>query len=176
MGRVVLTRLWDGSYADAVGPAVTLRMGASELEIDVDAPYFGDPAPPGPVGSTPGLFNYEVVEVFLLGSGDRYLEVELSPHGHYWVLGLEGRRQVAWQGRALSYSARLHPEHAGAPRWRGQARVPTEWLPEGLSRFNIAAIDGVGAARRYWAHAPSGGVQPDFHALESFAPLGDLLG
>jgi len=54
--------------------------------IDVDAPLYNDPksptAQPGPVD---GLWDYEVVEVFLLGSEQRYLEVEVRFLGERWI-------------------------------------------------------------------------------------------
>jgi len=35
-----------------------------------------------------------VVEAFFLGTDDRYLEVEVGPHGHYLVLQLHGSRNL----------------------------------------------------------------------------------
>jgi hypothetical protein len=104
----------------------------------------------------------------LLGADDHYLELELSPHGHYLVLELHGRRRIVHQGRLLDYRAQI----AGG-RWHGEARVPIGWLPLGCRRLNAYALHGHGAARRYLAWRPGGGERPDFHRLDAFGELGD---
>lgn len=164
-------RTWDGEDADPEHhTSVRLEPTASGLAIDVDAPFFGDPPPSHAAGSTPRLWEHEVVEVFLLGSGERYLEVELGPHGHYLVLALEGVRQVVATYESLDYVAR----RAGA-RWRGRAEIRREWLPTGLAWANAYAMAGRGSQRHYYCHAPTGGVRPDFHCLETFVPMDPSL-
>jgi hypothetical protein len=171
-GEVTFTlgTFWDGSTTPADGHRFTLRFSESELVVLVDAPYFGDKPPPGPVGSTPRLFEHEVAELFLLGRGARYLEVELSPHGHYWVLELQGRRNTVRDDRTLLYQARLR----GA-RWQGCAHIPRSWLPDGLSHLNATAMHGDGCDRRYWSLCPNRGGSPDFHDLETFALIEDVF-
>ena len=107
-----------------------------------------------------------MVELFLLGRDDRYLEIELGPHGHHLVLALRGERRVERSGLPIDYRCEID----GA-RFRGEARVPTDWLPPGLERANAYAIRGVGAARRYMAAHPLGGDAPDFHRLADFRPI-----
>lgn len=46
------------------------------------------------MGSLDGLWDYEVVEVFFLGRAERYFELEMSPHGHYLALKLQGARNI----------------------------------------------------------------------------------
>lgn len=167
--RLIVERTWDDRPAD-VRVEVELGRDGEQLVLDVEAPFMGDPPPPGPAGPTPELWNHEVVEVFILGAGQRYLEVELSPHGHHLVLELSGVRQVVRQGMALDYRATIE-----ADRWRARARVPLAWLPVGWDRVNAFAIHGQGAERRYLAWRPAGGEAPDFHRLEVFAPIADDL-
>lgn len=162
-----IERSWDGLHSRRDGPVLSLHFGASELELTLDAPYHADPPPPAPPGSCPRLWEHEVVELFLLGHAERYLELELGPHGHYLVLRLAGVRQVREQGLPLPhYRAHIH----GA-RWSARAHVPLAWLPPSWSRFNAYAIDGQGQHRRYWAHFPVPGPHPDFHRLHSFGPF-----
>jgi len=163
--ELVIRHLWDGSPVSD-GPVVRFDFGSGELVVDVDAPFHADPPPTGPAGPRPGLWEHEVVELFLLGDEQRYFELELGPHGHHLALCLAGVRNVRRMGMPLAFSARI----AGA-RWSGRARVPLEWLPSGLSRVNAYAIDGLGPQRRYWAWQPGGHATPDFHRLELFAPL-----
>ena len=108
--------------------------------------------------------EHEVVEVFVLGPGERYTEIELGPHGHHLVLRLHGARRPVESGIAIDYVA----VHRG-PRWRGMARVPVGALPPRPWRLNAYAIHGVGAARRYLVATPLGGDAPDFHRLDAFA-------
>jgi hypothetical protein len=107
-----------------------------------------------------------VVELFLLGRAERYLELELGPHGHYLALRLEGRRRVAEAGLAIAFET----VRQGAS-WHGRAVVPARYLPPEVERGNAYAIHGQGAARRYLACFPVPGPEPDFHRLEHFGSV-----
>jgi hypothetical protein len=157
---------WDGATLARDRACVDLRFRGGQLEVDIEAPFHGDPPPAVAPGSCPKLWEHEVVEVFLLGQHENYLELEFGPHGHYLVLQLSGRRQLVRQGMPLAYTA-----HVTSSRFLGHACVPLAWLPPAVSAVNAYAIHGRGAARRYETHRPCGGLVPDFHRLETFAPL-----
>jgi len=165
--RCVVDSTWDG---DPLGiderVEVQIELGSAGAKIEIDAPYHGDPSPPDR-GSTPQLWDYEVVELFLLGAEEHYLELEFGPHGHYLALELRGVRNVVASGMALKYQARV----AGA-RWTGVAHVPAALIPPGMVALNAYAIHGLGTRRRYLAMAPVGGSVPDFHTLAAFWPIG----
>jgi len=165
---ITVDTLWDGSPArpdEAVH--VTLRdAGPDHLVLLVDAPYHADPAPSEPAGSTWRLWNHEVVEVFVLGLGQRYLEVEVGPHGHYIVLQLDGPRNAVATHLPLVVHARID-----GPRWTAQALIPRHYLPVGASHLNVTAIHGTGDARRYLSWQPLPGDGPDFHRIAHFAPV-----
>lgn len=162
---------WDGRPA-APGEVVSVRLDANGagLTLQVDAPFHGDPPPPGPPGPTPGLWEYEVVEVFIAGGpeGTDYLEIELSPHGHHLVLRLNGVRNPVEEELPLDYTAHLDRH---ARRWRGEARVPAAWLPPPPHRINAFAIHGEGSGRRYLAWHALPGDEPDFHQPRRFPTL-----
>jgi len=163
--RLTVDRTWEGAPTEPHA-VVDLDFDLDALTITVEARDLGDPPPPAPPGPTPRLWEHEVVEVFLLGDDDRYLEVELGPHGHHLLLSLHGRREVVGHGHPIDYVA----TRSGA-RWRGVARVPAALLPPGLDRVNACAIHGQGDARRWLSWLPLPGPRPDFHQLERFAPI-----
>ena len=168
--------IWDGAAADQCEVA-TLRLESSggDLRVHVDAPYHDDPRPSGEPGPTPGLWNYEVVELFIAEARSdtdiRYLEIELSPHGHHLVLRLQGIRRVVKEGLDLSFAADIDSK---ARRWKGDALVPRSWLPPAPHRVNAFSMHGRGDARRYLAWSPVPSRQPDFHQPGRF-PLVNLL-
>ncbi len=157
---------WNGDPVEAAEQGEgRLRWEDGGLVVEVAAPFHGDPAPSGPPGPTPGLWEYEVVELFV-AHGERYTELELGPHGHHLLLRLDGARRVVASGLPVDYSARV----AGS-RWTGRARVAAEHLPPEPWTGNAYAIHGVGHTRRYLAAYPVWGEAPDFHRLEHFRPL-----
>lgn len=164
---------WDGRPADPseIVDVHLDRLADGSLRILVDAPFHDDPPPPGEPGPTPALWNYEVVELFVAESSDdpdtvRYLEVELSPHGHHLVLRFEGVRRAVEEGLPLKFRARID---RAAGRWTGEAEIPSIWLPPRPRRVNAFAIHGVGERRRYliWSALPVGDA-PDFHQPHLF--------
>lgn len=161
--RLVIDESWDGQAVDE-RVVVDVTIGEA-LTVAFEAPYFGDPPPPGPAGVTPGLWDYEVVELFVAGPGERYLEVELGPHGHSLVLQLDGVRRVVGTSAADRYRAQIE---GGV--WRGEAVVDAGLLPPRPWRVNAYAIHGVGAGRVYRAAFAVPGARPDFHRLDCFAP------
>lgn len=168
---ITIAHTWNGQPA-AHDEQVVLHASVAHdmLVLRIDATWHGDPLPAAPVGRCDGLWEYEVVELFLLGTGERYLELELGPGGHHLALELEGRRK-----RRRAYV----PVHVHclrqAGRWQSEARVAVRELPPGVHAWNAYAIAGTGADRRYLAMRPMPGERPDFHQLEHFAPLPEAL-
>jgi hypothetical protein len=164
--RFEITSTWDGHpLREDEYARVDLTVGA-EVLIQVSAAFFDDPAPNARPGRLDGLWNFEVVELFLLGEGDDYLEIELGPHGHWLALRLTGRRQISNDRVPIDFATTR-----AAASWSGEARLSLDWLPENIRAANAYAIHGVGPARRFLAMHAAPGNQPDFHQLESFGPL-----
>lgn len=166
--RLPIASTWDGRPIEPAERAeVVVTRELASLRLAIDAPLHGDPPPAGPPGPTAALWEHEVVELFVAGPDERYLEIEVGPHGHHLVLWLEGVRRPVMERLPLALDVR----RAGA-RWRAvattDARVP---LPEAPWRVNAYAIYGVGDARRWLAHAPVPGERPDFHRLDRFVPF-----
>jgi hypothetical protein len=146
--------------------------GVRGVGLDIKAPFYDDPAPPGRPGRFDGLWDYEVVEVFLLGNDKKYIELEFGPHGHYLVYQLEGVRNPVNTTQGLEiYSV---SRNTTAKVWHGTAFIAEDQLPEGLNSFNAYAIHGEGDARVYMALYPNedeNAAGPDFHMLETFQPI-----
>ena len=169
-----IERTWDGLPLDgSERVAVVLERARDGLLVHIDAPYHGDPRPPAPPGRAPGLWNFEVVEVFVAGPGDAYVELEFGPHGHFLALALRGVRDLVSDSHAVEFVAK----RAG-PRWTGRAQIPSVAAHDGLSlpprpwRVNAFAIHGVGDARRYLVHKRLPGSAPDFHQPSGFVSWG----
>jgi len=165
--RFEISRQWDGTPARPRERTVPeLSRERSHWLLDVEAPFHADAPPTGGAGPTPGLWNHEAVELFLLAPPDHYLEIELGPFGHHWVLELRGERHAVREGLPLDFEATRD-----AHRWSGRARIPSDWIPPGTSHANAYAIHGAGPERRCLAWAAVPGREPDFHRLERFREL-----
>lgn len=158
---------WDGKPIPAAEVSqVRCFIENGELTVLVDAPFFNDSPPPAKPGSTDELWEHEVVELFLLGRDERYLEIELGPHGHYLVLQLHGRRNVTEKGLPIRYETEILGD-----RWRGAAIVPLPYLPAEIQRANAYAIHGERGRRHHLAAFPVPGSGPDFHRLDAFGEI-----
>ena len=159
-----IDRGWDDTGPWLGTPVrLTVTLCPDALRIDVDAPFHDDPPPIGSAGRTDRLWEHEVVELFLVGRDDRYLEIELGPHGHWLGLQLHGRRNIVDDAVPIAFEVGRDDT-----RWRGVARVDAAHVPTGLERWNAFAIHGQGLDRRYLAAAPVPGDGPDFHRIELF--------
>jgi hypothetical protein len=165
--ELVIASTWDGR---PVGPDERVRLFIAVVDgawcIRFDAPFHGDPAPDGPAGSRDGLWEHEVVELFVVGEDGQYTEVEWGPHGHHLLLRLGAPRRVHDRGHALDYVCSV-----GAGRWRGESRIPAALMPERPVAWNAFAIHGMPPARRYLAMSPLPGATPDFHQPGRFPRL-----
>ena len=134
-----------------------------DLQIQIEAPFHDDPAPEGKKGSFWGLWEYEVVEIFLVGEDGHYTELEFSPHGHYLTLRLDAPRSVVTKEEPIQYQAEITGK-----RWKGHSIVPQKLLPSSIHRVNCFAIHGQNENRRYLCHRPLPGDKPDFHQPRYF--------
>ena len=167
--QLVIGSSWDGVPIDpAEEVTLELRWDEGALHIHVDAPFWGDPRPDGAASSTEGLWEFEVVELFVADaeSPSMYTEIELGPHGHFLVLLFSGVRQRVAEGIPIDFSPTIEGR-----RWSGVATLDADHLPAQPWRANAYAIHGVGSGRRYLAAHPLPGPRADFHQPERFPRL-----
>lgn len=171
-----INKLWDNRpVADNDFIHLQFEYGDSnttkgkDLHIKVQAPFYDDPHinDTVPKGSMDKLWEYEVVEVFLLGSDEHYLEIEFGPRGQYLLLQLHGYRNVVKSPLYIDhYSAEINNKE-----WSGSYIIPSTYLPSNLCKFNAYAIHGTDDERQYLSLFPTpfGKYKdPDFHRLDYF--------
>lgn len=172
--RLVIDQTWDGAPLDRSERATVLVVDQGHgLRVTIEAPWHRDPPPPGPPGPTDGLWEHEVVELFVAGEGEPvpYTELEVSPYGHHLLLTFVGVREAT--ARALPADVHVTRDRDG---WRASAWIPAEHLPPRPWRVNACAIHGLGPARRYLSAVPLGGAAPDFHQPERFREMAEERG
>jgi len=108
-----------------------------------------------------------VAEIFFLGADDKYLEVELCPHGQHLVLLLNGTRNMIKDKLALNYTATRDGVNN---TWTGTAIIPLDYFPPRVLKMNAYAIHGSRDSRQYEALYPTTKefATPDFHRLQFF--------
>jgi len=170
-----ITKTWDDRPIDKKDYVHIELLYSENLSIKVSAPFYDDPHLPDMThnpGSFDKLYDFEVVEVFLLGEDDRYLEVELGPKGQYLVLELHGYRNVTrYPIDLLNYQSKV-----SGHIWAGVGVVPHSILPPKISHMNAYAIHGTNETRQYQSlypapHNSPNFTAPDFHKLELFKPI-----
>lgn len=167
--RLTINQTWNGHpLATGDHTRLDLVVASGMLHVVLDAPFHNDAPPPRPPGPTDHLWDYEVVELFLLGTDTRYLEIELGPHGHYLVLLLHGIRRRVSAPLPIEFTARIEQDKR---RWSGHARIPLAHVPPGLHAVNAYALHGSPGARHHLAAYPVPGETPDFHQPTAFGPL-----
>jgi hypothetical protein len=160
---LAIAHRWEG--AALPGLAAEVRLAAAPDALWVEAGMAHQRAariPDAPGGArVDGLWEYDVVECFVVGADGRYFELELGAGGHYLALAFDAPRRRAHDFARETLAVEWE---SGAERWRARCRVPRAWLPEPIARANAFAIAG----GEFAAHAPVGGAQPDFHRPHAF--------
>ncbi|CAG2187818.1 UPF0462 protein C4orf33 homolog,UPF0462 protein C4orf33 [Mytilus edulis] len=172
--RIKITKTFDNKDVHHAPVTVVLK-GPTESEdnltILVESPLFNDPKDPGGLPGQPfdTIWEYEVVEVFLLNDQDNYLEVILSPHGQHYVLIQGGYRNKLKVEMPIEYTTTKEES-----RWSGKAIIPGSYLPPKVTKWNVYAMHGTGEARQFESlHGDVNGKheKPDFHDLSLFGPI-----
>jgi len=179
-----ISTTWNGYQVRHVPVQVDINSTPTgDLAIAITAPFFLSLAPPPDCVAGkpyPGLWNYEVVEVFFLEpETESYVELEFSPCGAHLALLLHPERVDLVTYLPLDFTARVNSQ---TKIWTGQAVVPHEYLPPSVSKFNAYAIHGVmdGEEDLAWEDdklyeslfpVDHAAAAPDFHNLRAFEEI-----
>jgi len=158
--RLAIDRHWNGGASLEPRLHGELRLWARTdgLVVEARLPH-QEPAriPTAPSGSrVADLWEYDVVECFLVGADGRYVEVELGAGGHFLVLEFSAPRRLADDHAALAPALEFASLATG---WRSTLVLPWWLVPQELCALGAFAIAG-GA---FLAHHPLPGEVPDFH-------------
>ena len=168
-----IEHLWDGTLLEPCEDVIVwLELTDDGLKIEfVDWLHDNDgpPTEPDPEKGTWELWNYDVVELFLVGENGEYTEIEMGPYGHHLILQLDGPRSIVRKEIPMQYEAL-----DGDYRWAGKGFVDKQWLPENIVRANAFAIHTLNGERRYCCYTPLPGPKPDFHQPDRFALWDDI--
>jgi hypothetical protein len=192
MNQYKIASLWDGTKlpeSEQVSVMVNIEMLESKeacLMIDVEAPFFNDVKPASDADmNLDGLWNFEVVEVFIKGRHDKYIEIEMGPHGHFLILACDGYRQCFTRRiNPISYVAKISSDSS---RWTAKMVCSIALLPPPTEiagaeySFNAYSIHNKPGVRNPQDHndrvhaavfvplkAEGEYEIPDFHKLELF--------
>ena len=79
--KIEFGNFWNGDPCENAYE-INFKQEAENLEILIDSKFFHDKRPVEDPGYLMGLWDYEVVEVFLLNKEtEEYLELEFGPYG-----------------------------------------------------------------------------------------------
>lgn len=157
---------WSGHELPAVEQVLVRLSAAREgLTITLESPWYKDPIPEMAPGLMDGLWEHEVVEVFVASAAEPsvYTEIELGPAGHHLGLRFDGIRRRKGTPFGFSFEA-----ERGAGRWGGRAFIEASRLPAPPWRINAFALHGEGERRRYLLAHRLPGETPDFHQPADF--------
>ncbi|XP_020916916.1 UPF0462 protein C4orf33 homolog [Exaiptasia diaphana] len=161
--------MWDGSPINH--DPIKIKLSAEDnlnVRLEVSGPFFDQPGKPPCLAGQPcwRLWEYEVAEVFFLGDKQKYLELEVSPHGPHLLLLLDGVRKPFKTKLPMRYSATIDNIKK---TWNGTAIVPIDYFPPNMRKINAYAIHGPDNSKVYQALYPAKGtLHPDFHQLKFF--------
>ena len=148
--------------------AFTVSLFGSDLVFDVKAAVASHPHPDASEGQRfEGLWEGDVIELFLAAPDGRYLEINLATNCAWWACHFDSPRSRSQEPAPLCRTSRLSD---------GVLRLATsvEWLSKSCNpcdlRWNVTAILHRQACL-YSSAAPLSWENPDFHQPESFLPF-----
>ncbi len=169
-----LTQLWNGEPVPrGHGGRAALTLDAGLLALSWDLALPDEPRlPDAPEGFVHGLWEHDVIELFLCSRSNpgRYLELEFGPGGHWLALAFSGIREGATELSELDPELRNEVQPG---RWRGRAALPIALVAKHAGpapwKALVATVTGEARVHACWPRVP--GQAPDFHQPAAWAPV-----
>lgn len=161
-----LSSQWNGEPTEYSLPYM-YTLNADQLVFRV---LFSDGANGHPTAEpgmfTPELWKWDVAELFITGTGGKYVEINLSPNGAYWIQGFDDIRKESpeFEVAKLKISVKA-----------GELRLDAVALEEYLGgssgwRLNATAIMNA-PDYVYLSEVKLSGIVPDFHQPADFSSI-----
>jgi hypothetical protein len=119
-----------------------------------------------------GLWEADVVELFLMSPSGRYQEWNVSPDGAWWAMSFVGYRQR--DSRSTRPEGVVVEVFHDEESWRAVLSVPRSALPEPLTESTRVHVSGIihrpDGSSSYLSSAGSPAFEPDFHDSRCFKP------
>jgi hypothetical protein len=164
-----LNHLWNGDVCpdDRLWAEVSLSKVAEGVLVYVRGPMlYEQQIPDSPIGErVDGLWEFDVIEVFFVGPGHQYLELELGAGGHWLALGFDRIRHRSHEYKNFNPIVRY--EKRSDKTWSSRIVLPWRMIPENLRALNACAI----MAGQCLSLTPLSGEKPDFHQPDSFSSV-----
>ncbi len=164
-----IDKLWNGRECgdDRLWAKVTLTRSREGLDVTVVSPMLHEQSVPQvPMGTrVDGLWEFDVVELFLVGPGHEYIELELGAGGHWLFLGFD---RIHHRSQEFDrFEPLVQFERTDEKMWRSRIVLPWDVLPENIRAMNAFAI----LAGNHLALSPVPGEKPDFHQPDYYPRL-----
>ncbi len=162
---LVVERSWNGAPIQdpRLRGLARLQSTPAGIAFEASLPHQARPrVPAAPAGTrVRDLWEYDVVECFLVGRDGAYLELELGAGGHFLALLFDAPRRCSDTLEALQ-PALTH--RADARGWSARLIAPWAVVPTEIVALNAFAAAG----GELLAHSPLPGARADFHQPQCF--------
>ncbi|KAF2363157.1 Chitin binding domain [Trinorchestia longiramus] len=161
--RYELETTWNGSLANQDPTAVPVSVLLESEEDNHDELILTARGP------SSGGASDDVLRAFFLNNDDLYLEAQFGPGSSNLDLTLWSRSN---EYHHLYLTLPLHVvSSVNETSWTAVARIPADYLPPKVSRFNAYFIPASGDAPLALYPQPSSDAALDVHALQHYLPL-----
>jgi len=126
-----------------------------------------------PGGFTPGLWEYDVAELFVASQdGNSYLEFNLAPNGAWWAAKFSSPRQVCDSQPDFQNNIHTYHDAPDPDSWVAAISIPLGFLRKHIS-FDVgspanAAFIMNSPEQTFHSAARLPGGKPDFHQPSKF--------
>lgn len=173
--QVALTKLlldWNGQLSD-YPISIGLASDRSSFHLIASANAAPVLLPDSPTGFVEGLWEADVVELFVSLPGTAYVEFNLSPNGAWWSTHFSDYRKRDESKTSIHCTT---DTVVGPKEWNAILSIPRDALPvntrlDQSPALNVTAISNTDTKRHFSLHTPHEAATPDFHLAALRIPI-----